>query len=132
MSIKQSPQSTNNDLPAGLRPGQTLDLASKSEKLLRLIAAQVKDDPALGSKHSQRAYKSDLEKFESWRAGRMLTQTLVEAYIAELQQSGLSVSTVNRHLGSIRWWVRRLAVLCEDYNLLPQDQIDFIVRLLLV
>lgn len=90
--------------------------ASPSLDLATLLAT----DPRLRSQHTRRAYAHDLGQFEAWRAGRPLTRTLVEAYVAHLLATGHSPRSVNRALAATRWWARKVADLAYDH--LPPDQ----------
>lgn len=76
--------------------------------------AEIKRDPRLKSLHTQRGYLHDLAAFENWRAGRPATRLLVEQYAAELQESRLSPTTINRKLAALRWYARRLAALAQE------------------
>jgi len=78
-------------------------------------AAEIERDPRLASIHTRRAYRSAIGKFEEFRAGRLLTQTLVEEYLVTLQRSGLKPESINRHLAAVRWWARRVAKLAGEY-----------------
>jgi integrase/recombinase XerC len=85
------------------------DTRATIEKLLR-------DDPRLISKHTTRQYRSDLFAFDTWRAGRPITKTLVEAYAAKLQSEGKAPNTINQKLAAIRWYARKIADLAADYS----------------
>ena len=72
---------------------------------------------ALTSEHSRRAYERALVDFLDWHAqqGRpQLSKALVQAYKVELQDAGLSSSTINLRLAAIR----KLAVEAGDNGLL--------------
>lgn len=75
--------------------------------------SEIQRDPRLRSPHTRRLYTAALEHFETWRAARPLTKTLVEEYLALLQRD-LSSSTVNARLAAIRWWARRVADLAFE------------------
>lgn len=83
------------------------------------LRAEMARDPRLKSEHTRRGYLADLAAFEAWRAGRPASKLLVEQYAAELQEAGLSPTTINRKLAVIRWAVRRAADMAQDYS--PQD-----------
>lgn len=74
------------------------------------------NDPRLVSQHTTRQYRSDLYDFETWRAGRPITKTLVEEYAAKLQAEGKAPSTINQRLAAIRWYARKIADLALDYQ----------------
>ena len=73
------------------------------------IERELLRDPRLQSKHTRRAYRTDLRAFELWRAGRPMTKVLVESYAVHLREQDRSPNTINRVLASVRWWARRLA-----------------------
>src|ERR1700682_2731621 len=100
VSLKQS--SSNIQAPNVVRA--TLDRVER-ELLL---------DPRLQSRHTRRAYLTDLKAFERWRNGRTLTKGLVEEYAVHLYQIDLSPNSINRALASVRWWARRLADLAYE------------------
>lgn len=77
---------------------------------------QILMDPHLKSEHTRRGYLADLAAFEAWRAGRPASKLLVEQYLAELQASGRSPTTINRRLAGIRWYARRMADLLRDLS----------------
>ena len=83
-------------------------------------AAEIERDPRLNSEHTRRAYRSAIGKFETFRAGRLLTVTLVEEYLVTLQRDGKGVHTVNHALACIRWWARRIEKLAGEYAT-PED-----------
>lgn len=78
-------------------------------------AAEIERDPHLASEHTRRAYRSALTKFEDFRAGRLLTVTLVEEYLVTLQRDGLKPSSINHALAAVRWWARRITKLAGEY-----------------
>jgi integrase len=80
----------------------------------------LQSDPRLISKHTTRQYKSNLQDFEDWRAGRPITKTLVEAYAAALQAEGKAPNTINQRLAAIRWYSRKLSDLAADYGQDPE------------
>jgi integrase/recombinase XerC len=81
-----------------------------------LIEALLDNDPRLISRHTTRQYKSGLLGFETWRAGRPITKTLVEEYAASLQTGGKAPNTINQRLAAIRWYARKIADLAiEDH-----------------
>lgn len=75
---------------------------------------EIERSPRLKSPHTRRQYKAVLGAFETWRAERPLTKTLVEEYAAELQRAGRSPSTINQSLAVIRWWARRITDLAFE------------------
>lgn len=83
-------------------------------------AREIERDPHLASAHTRRAYRTALDRFETWRNGRTLTVTLVEEYLTTLQRDGLKPASVNHALAVIRWWARRVAKLAGEYAS-PQD-----------
>jgi site-specific recombinase XerD len=109
----QRPSSDGRDLDA-IRP--TLD---RIEHELHL-------DPRLQSRHTRRAYLTDLKAFEDWRGRRTLTKGLVQEYAAHLYHLGRSPNSINRALASVRWWARRVADLAYEEPL-PKAQRDEIV-----
>ena len=88
--------------------------------------AEIERDPHLRSLHTRRQYKSALSHFETWRASRPLTKTLVEEYFSLLQRRALSPATLKQTLASIRWWARRVVDLA--YEQLPREQAEEIAR----
>jgi integrase len=82
------------------------------EKVVQLLD----NDPRLISKHTTRQYKADLFAFDTWRAGRPITKTLVEQYAAKLQGEGKAPNTINQRLAAIRWYARKIADLAADYS----------------
>lgn len=67
---------------------------------------------SVGSPHSKRAYGSALDAFLSWyRAGFRgpISKSVVQAYKAELERSGLSASSINQRLAAIRKLVSEAA-----------------------
>ena len=76
--------------------------------------AEIERDPRLKSTHTRRQYRSALGGFETWRAERPLTKTLVEEYASHLQRAGRSPNTINQALAAIRWWARRLTDLAFE------------------
>lgn len=66
--------------------------------------------------NSRRGYWSALQDFERWRAGRPMTRTTVQAYLADLQarEPKLAVAHINHRLAAVRWWARRMADLAEE------------------
>ena len=87
-----------------------------------IIARQIAGDPALASPHTRRTYGRALVDFETWRAGRPLSRTLVGAYATHLQRRGLAPATVNHALSAVRWWARRLADLAEESDALTPER----------
>jgi len=81
-----------------------------------VIGQLLANDPRLISKHTTRQYRSDLLGFDTWRAGRTITKTLVEEYAAKLQAEGKAPATINQRLASIRWYARKIADLATDYG----------------
>lgn len=100
------------------RPRHDLELPSATaETMLQEL------ERAALSDNTKRAYGRNLVAFETWRAGRALTKTLVEEYAQELLHAGRAQSGVNRALSAIRWWSRRVADLAyEDATLTDDDQ----------
>lgn len=89
--------------------------------------AEIERDPHLKSTHTRRQYRAALGAFETWRASRPLTLTLVEEYAAELQKRDLSPNTINQALAVIRWWARRVVKLADE--LTDREQAERISRL---
>ena len=79
-----------------------------------LLDATLEKDPHISSPHTRRQYRANLRKFEAWRDGRLLTKLLVEAYQAELQEQGLSYTTINQKTASIRWWCRKIIDIAHE------------------
>lgn len=84
--------------------------------------AEIARDPRLKSEHTRRGYLADLAAFETWRAGRLASKLLIEQYAAEMQDAGLSPTTINRKLSAIRWYARRAADLAQEYSGLEDPQ----------
>lgn len=80
------------------------------------IETLLANDPRLVSRHTTRQYRADLFDFETWRAGRPITKTLVEEYAAKLQADGKAPNTINQRLAAIRWYARKIADLAIDYQ----------------
>lgn len=93
---------------------------------LSTIKHQLMLDPRLQSRHTRRAYLTDLSAFELWRAGRPMTKILVESYAVHLREQEKAPNTINRTLASVRWWARRLADLAYEEPM-PKAQRDEIV-----
>ena len=90
------------------------------------IERELQLDPRLQSRHTRRAYLTDLKAFEAWRSGRTLTKGLVQEYAALLYRLDRSPNSINRALASVRWWARRLADLAYE-DPMPKAQRDEIV-----
>ena len=82
--------------------------------MLAAIEGELQRSPELASEHSRRTYLGALQDFETWRAGRNITKTLVGAYAAHLRDQGLAPATINHKLSAVRWWARRLADLALE------------------
>jgi len=80
-----------------------------------ILERAIEQDPYLKSIHTKRQYKSDLKRFQAWRAGRPLTKSLAETYAADLQARGFAPATINQHLASIRWLARWIVDFAHDY-----------------
>ena len=91
-------------------------LATLEHDPRQAIETLLANDPRLISKHTTRQYKADLFSFETWRAGRPITKTLVEEYAAKLQAEGKAPNTINQRLAAIRWYARKIADLAVDYQ----------------
>jgi site-specific recombinase XerD len=102
--------------PSNLQPQ-----ISPSSSVLETINREIERDPHLVSEHTRRGYRADLERFESWRAGRVMSKLLVEQYSADLQKQGKSPSTINRSLAAVRWWARRIADLSFEESGLSKE-----------
>jgi len=85
-------------------------------------------DPRLQSRHTRRAYLTDLRAFEAWRGGRTLTKGLVEEYAVHLYQINLSPNSINRALASVRWWARRLADLAYEEPLSKAQRDEVVLQ----
>ncbi len=85
-------------------------------------------DPRLQSRHTRRAYLTDLKAFEAWRGGRTLTKGLVEEYAVHLYQIDLSPNSINRALASVRWWARRLADLAYEEPLSKAQRDEVVLQ----
>lgn len=97
-----------------LSPADELAAGAPAQPQALDLAGLLENDPRLKSWHTRRGYQTDLEAFEAWRAGRVLSKLLVEQYAAELQAAGKAPSTINRVLAAVRWYSRRLADLLQD------------------
>lgn len=67
---------------------------------------------SLGSEHSRRAYERSLTDFLLWheRTGKLpLSKAIVQRYIAELREKGLSAASINQTLAAIRKLVTEAA-----------------------
>jgi hypothetical protein len=71
------------------------------------IAHELAKDPRLKSTNTRHGYLTALAQFEAWRSGRPMTKMLVEAYAADLEQTGRSPTTINRKLAAVRWGAAR-------------------------
>jgi len=78
------------------------------------IDKELEQDPRLQSHHTKRQYKSALSTFETWRDGRPMTKTLVNAYVTHLQSQGLAPRTINQKLAAIRWLARKIGDLIQN------------------
>ena len=83
---------------------------------LEVIAQAIRTDPRLPSQHTQRQYLANLRNFEGFRAGKLLTKTMVESYAAHLQEDGKAPNTINQKLAAVRWWARKLSDLAIDQD----------------
>jgi site-specific recombinase XerD len=97
-----------------------------SDVTLQRIERELLLDPRLQSRHTRRAYLTDLKAFEAWRSGRTLTKGLVLEYATRQIELGLSPNSINRALASVRWWARRVADLAYEEPL-PKEKRDEIV-----
>lgn len=98
------------------------DLLPTTQTDVAFLSTEIDHDPRLKSPHTKKAYISDLQAFDLWRAGRRPTRLLVEEYASDLQRAGKSPETINRHLASIRWYARRLAKIAEDSVVLTPEE----------
>jgi site-specific recombinase XerD len=74
---------------------------------------------SLNSEHSKRAYQKALDDFMTWyvQQGKPgLTKAIVQSYRAELQEKGLSSSTINLRMSAIR----KLAQEAADNGMMEQ------------
>lgn len=96
--------------------------------LRSLIEGEIDRDPQLRSEHTKRVYKADLDRFETWRAGRPMTKLLVEQYVAELQKQDKAPSTINRALAALRWWARRIADMAFEGPLTKEEREEIVLQ----
>jgi site-specific recombinase XerD len=78
------------------------------------IVDQLEKSGGLGSKHSKRAYREDIRRFNNWRANRPVTKSLVEEYLQALSNAKTSPAYISRSLAGIRWYIRNIIDLLQD------------------
>lgn len=86
-------------------------LNAQEQKIIEMVI------DALPSENSRRAYQRALEEFFVWHQVENrpeLNKALINRYVKELRQSGLSSANINQKLSAIR----KLAAEAEDNNLL--------------
>jgi len=86
-------------------------LNAQEQKIIEMVI------DALPSENSRRAYQRALEEFFVWHQAENrpeLNKALINRYVKELRQSGLSSANINQKLSAIR----KLAAEAEDNNLL--------------
>lgn len=104
------------------------EVIHQTSGMIATMGAELAADYRLASAHTKRCYLSDLRAFEAWRAGRTITKRLAGAYLQELQESGLSVRTLNRKAAALRWWARRLADLAMEDTTLDGEARQYIAQ----
>ncbi|MGD0575615.1 MAG: tyrosine-type recombinase/integrase [Anaerolineales bacterium] len=97
-------------------------LMPAAETGLEFIQREVANDPRLASPLSKATYLQALTDFQTWRAGRPLSKSLVESYLSTLQERGAAPATTNKALASLRWFARRLSDKALDELPLEQAQ----------
>jgi len=110
------------------RPGANQQAADPIRTTLDRVEHELLLDPRLQSRHTRRAYLTDLKAFELWRSGRTLTKGLVEEYAVHLYQIDLSPNSINRALASVRWWARRLADLAYEEPLSKAQRDEVVLQ----
>jgi site-specific recombinase XerD len=90
--------------------------AGKQDAIRRELAR----DPRLKSVNTQQAYWTNLQAFQRWRAGRPLSQALLEQYFGELRAAGKSPGTIVRAFYAIRWWLEKGAEIGDPAPDLPE------------
>jgi site-specific recombinase XerD len=97
-----------------------------------LLEEQLKQSGSLGSDNSERAYRSDVRRFNEWRAGRPVNKTLIEMYLKSLKKEKKSPNYISRSLAAIRWYIRAIKNLVYDNEevrrLLPPERRDEIIK----
>jgi site-specific recombinase XerD len=89
---------------------------------------ELRRDPGIKSDRTRAGYRMDLQAFQAWRAGRVVTKSLVEDYAAELQAQGKAPNTINRKLAAIRWWVNRISDRAQDTPGIDPAALEAITR----
>ena len=79
-----------------------------------LLADRLSKSGKLASRHSQRAYRDDVRRFNAWRKARPITKSLIEEYLAELSTDRKSPAYLARSLAAIRWYIRAVKDLLYD------------------
>ena len=101
---------------------------TEQQSSIDMIEHELERDPRLASPNSRRGYLSDLARFETWRAGRRMSKTLVEEYASQLLGEGKSPNSINRSLAAVRWWARRLADLAIESPMPKEQREEFIFQ----
>jgi hypothetical protein len=83
------------------------------------IEDRLENSGGLSSKHSRRAYLEDVRRFNDWRSDRPITKSLVEEYLQALANAKTSPAYISRSLAGIRWYIRNVIDLLQDYVDLP-------------
>src|SRR5262245_24217854 len=111
-----------------IQPNPRNDIISAGNSAWERIEREIGLDPRLQSRHTRRAYLTDLKAFEKWRHERTLTKGLVLEYASHLYESGLSPNSINRALASVRWWARRLADLAFEEPLAKAQRDEIVLQ----
>lgn len=97
-------------------------VAPPSQDMLALIEKELYLDPRLRSQRTRDGYLIDLRGFEAWRAGQVMTKTLVDRYASFLLSREHAPASINRALAAIRWWARRLSDLAHEWPLAAAER----------
>jgi site-specific recombinase XerD len=98
-----------------------------------VIVDQLEKSGSLGSAHSRRAYQEDVRRFNTWRADRPITKSLVEEYLQALSSAKTSPAYISRSLAGIRCYIRSVLDLLQDddeitHNLSGQQREEIVSR----
>ena len=127
MDIAKSP---NENALVVIQPGDEI-LESLAPDFLEMVGRRLENSSTLGSAHTVRAYRGDIQRFHEWRQGRLVTKSLVEEYLKSLGNSTngngepKSPAYINRALAALRAYARSVIdVLHDDEDLIrviPKD-----------
>ena len=102
-----------------LQPGEEI-LEVLAPDFLEAVDLRLENSSTLGSAHTVRAYRGDIQRFNDWRQGRLVTKSLVEEYLKSLGDSlnndgqPRSPAYINRSLAALRAYARSVIDLLHD------------------